>query len=82
MPNFCISTTTAGQALYVNGDALKAVTDSAGWPYMATTSCPSVIEYVVHQVDNPAQNLYNGIILLLVVSGFIVWYFLARFKLS
>lgn len=78
MPNtFCISTSTSPYPLTV---ATIPLEDENGAPYYATSTCPALVERVIQQVDNPAQNLYNGIILFLVVFIFVVWYFITRFR--
>lgn len=84
MPDtFCISTSTSAYPLQVVVplSGTFTVQDANGNSYYATTSCPSVVETINNVMDNPAQNLYNGIILFFVAFGFVVWYFMSRLKL-
>jgi hypothetical protein len=54
---------------------IPVVTTAGGGTGTTSTSSVTVI-------DNPAQNLYNGIYLLFACFSFVVWYFLSRFRLS
>ncbi len=85
-PTFCISTSTSPYPLTSNvaGVGVVALTDDNNNPYYATTTCPNsttTVEQIL-TVDNPSQNVYNGLILFCAFFFFVVWYFLARFKLK
>lgn len=82
--NYCISTSTSPFPLQivVPFSGTFNVVDGQGNTYYATSTCPAITTYVVNENDNPALNLYAGIFLFLVVFMFVVWYFVARFRMS
>ena len=79
-PTYCISTSTSQVPVYYTNPLMIA--DEQGYPFYATTTCPAVVSTVNYVSDNPAQNMFNGLILFSIFFIFVVWYFLARFKLS
>lgn len=78
---FCISTTTSQYPLWVVTGVTPVIDDNNN-PYYATTSCPAITVISESVVSNPAQDLFNGIILLFLCFGFMVWYFISRFRTS
>lgn len=77
--DYCISTTTTGALIEIGS---LPVTDDNGNSYYATTSCPGVVETYQNIVDNPSQDMFNGILLLIIMLSFVTWYWLSRLRLK